>query len=112
MEQMKDYKIVHFSYDFSMEDINEAMSFQDEIIYYTREITEKKEFHIVNHKGGKFPLTPFVTQLFNFYSKDANASKFIGESKVKGNNNFSIIVNANDKLINQLKKDLNVLLKK
>lgn len=109
---MKEYKIVHFSNEFSMDDINEAMSYQDEIIYYTREITEKKEFHIVNHNNGKFPLTPFVTQLFNFYKKNEGISKFINETKIKGNDNFTIILNSNENLINQLKNDLNTLLKK
>jgi len=109
---MKDYKVVHFSEEFSMDDINEAMSFQDDIIYYTRNISEKKEFHIVNSKKGEFTLTPFVTQLFNFYQKNEKLSGLIGESKVKGNDTFAIIMDTNDNLINQLKKDLNILLKK
>ena len=109
---MKDYKVVHFSNEFSMEDINEAMSFQDEIIYYTRQITEKNEFHIVNHNKGEFTLTQFVTQLFNFYQNDKNLSPLVSESKVKGNDSFAIILNANDDLILQIKKDLNILLKK
>ena len=109
---MKDYKVVHFSDEFSMDDINEAMSNQDDIIYFTRQITEKNEFHIVNHKGGEFTLTQFVTQLFNFYKNDKNLSPLISESKVKGNDSFAIILNAGDNLIEQIKKDLNILLKK
>lgn len=109
---MKEYKVVHFSDEFTMDDISEAMSFQDEIIYFTREITEKKEFHIVNHKKGKFPLTPFVSQLFEFYTKDNSMKGITNETKIKGNDNFTIVLNANDKLIDQLKEDLNILLKK
>jgi len=109
---MKDYKVVHFSNDFSMEDISEAMSFQDDILYFTREITEKNEFHIVNHKNGEFTLTQFVTQLFNFYQNDKKLSPLVSESKVKGNDSFTIILNANENLISQIKKDLNILLKK
>ena len=109
---MKDYKVVHFSDEFTMDDINEAMSFQDDIIYFTRQITEKNEFHIVNHKNGEFTLTQFVTQLFNFYKNDKNLSPLVSESKVKGNDSFTIVLNANEKLITQIKKDLNILLKK
>jgi len=109
---MEDYKVVHFSEDFTMDDINEAMSFQDDILYFTREITEKNEFHIVNYKDGEFTLTQFVTQLFNFYKNDKNLSPIVSESKVKGNDKFAIIINSNEQLINQLKKDLNILLKK
>jgi len=109
---MKDYKVVHFSDEFSMEDISEAMSFQDDILYFTREITEKNEFHIVNHKNGEFTLTQFVTQLFNFYNTDKNLSSLVRESKVKGNDTFAIITNADENLIARIKKDLNILLKK
>lgn len=109
---MKEYKVVHFSDEFTMEDINEAMSFQDDILYFTRHITEKNEFHIVNYKDGEFTLTPFITQLFNFYKSYEKLSDLVSEAKVKGNDKFSIIINANDELINQIKKDLNSLLKK
>jgi len=109
---MKDYKIVHFSDDFTMEDINEAMEHQDEILYFTREIAEKNEFHIVNHKNGEFTVTQFVSQLFNFYQNDKNLSKIVSEAKVKGNDSFTVVINANEDLINQIKKDLNILLKR
>ena len=109
---MKDYKVVHFSDEFTMDDINEAMSFQYDILYFTRQITEKNEFHIVNHKNGEFTLTQFVTQLFSFYKNDKNLSPLVSESKVKGNDSFTIVLNANEKLIAQIKKDLNILLKK
>lgn len=109
---MKEYKVVHFSDDFSMDDINEAMLHQDDILYFTRHISEKNEFHIVNHKKGEFTLTPFITQLLNFYNSNKELSQFVRESKVKGNDSFTIILNVNDNLINQIKKDLNLLLKK
>jgi len=109
---MKDYKVVHFSDEFSMDDINEAMSFQDEIIYYTRYIIEKNEFHIVNHNGGEFTLTPFISQLFNFYSTNEKLSPFVTKTKVKGNDTFTIILNVNEELVNRIKDDLNTLLKK
>ena len=40
---MKDYKVVHFSEEFTMDDINEAMSSQDDILYFTRYVAEKNE---------------------------------------------------------------------
>ncbi len=109
---MEEYKVVHFSSDFSMDDINEAMSFQDDILYFTREISEKNEFHIVNYKDGEFTLTQLVTQLFNFYKNNEKLSPIVSESKVKGNDKFTIIVESNDDLITQIKKDLNILLKR
>ena len=109
---MKEYKIVHFSDEFTFEDINEAMSLQDDILYFTRLVPEKNELHIVNHKNGSFTLTPFITQVFNFYKQNEKLSHLVKEAKVKGNDNFAIVLNTNDELINQLKKDLNILLKK
>jgi len=109
---MKDYKVVHFSDEFTMDDINDAMSNQDDIIYFTRQLTEKNEFHIVNYKDGEFTITQFVSQLFNFYKNDKDLANIVSEAQVKGNDSFSIILNANDDLINQIKKDLNILLKK
>jgi hypothetical protein len=108
---MRENKIVHFSDDFTIEDINEAMSNQDDILYFSRHISEKNEFHIVNYKEGDFTITPFVSQLFNFY-KANKLEHLVSESKLKGNESFAIIMNASDELINQLKKDLNTLLKK
>jgi hypothetical protein len=106
-------KIVHFSDDFTINDINEAMSHQDDILYFSRLISEKNEFHIVNYKKGNFQLTPFISQLLNFYKKDEKISKILSESvKIKGNDAFTIIYNVNDELANQLKNDLNNLLKK
>jgi hypothetical protein len=109
---MKEYKVVHFSDDFTIDDINEAMVHQDDILYFTRHLSEKNEFHVVNYKDGEFTLTSFISQLFNFYKNDKSLSKIIGESKIKGNDSFTIIQNVNDNLINQIKKDLNILLKK
>jgi len=109
---MREYKVVHFSEDFSMEDINEAMSSQDEILYFTRYIQEKNEFHIVKHKNGDFKITSFITQLFGFYKKNKNTSSLLDETKVKGNDSFVIIQNVNEQLIERLKNDLNILLKK
>lgn len=109
---MKEYKVVHFSEDFTLDDINEAMSYQDDILYFTRYIPEKNEFHVVNHKNGEFTLTSFVTQLFSFYKNDKKLTNLVSEAKVKGNDSFTIILNTKQELVEQIKKDLNTLLKK
>lgn len=109
---MEEYKIVHFSNEFTMEDINEAMSLQDDIIYYTRQISEKNEFHIVNHNNGEFTVTAFITELFKFYTTDTSLGESMKGTKIKGNEKFSIIINTDEVLIERLKLDLNNLLKK
>ncbi|MFW5848006.1 MAG: hypothetical protein ACOCVF_03740 [bacterium] len=109
---MNKYKVVHFSDEFTIEDINNVMSSKEGVLYFTRYIPEKNEFHIVNHKKGEFTITPFVTQIFNFYNNNKNLSGLVKESKVKGNETFAIITNVRENLLTQLKKDLNTLLKK
>jgi hypothetical protein len=105
-------KVLHFSDGFSLDDINNVLSSKDGILYYTRQISEKNEFHIINHKDGTMTITPFITQLLNYYNTNKQTQTIIRESKVKGNEKFAIITNTNQVLIEQLKKDLNILLKK
>jgi len=109
---MGNNKVVHFSEEFSMNEINTVMKGRDEVIYYTRYIAEKNEFHIVRYKDSEIIITPFMTQLFNYYKNNEGLSNLISDSKIKGNDNFSIILNPSTELITQIKKDLNVLLKK
>lgn len=109
---MTNNKVLHFLDGFSMNEINDVLSTKPDTIYYTRYIQESNEFHVINNNNGKFEITPFITQLFDFYSKNEKLSGLIKESKVKGNKSFSIIMNTNEELINKLKNDLNVLLNK
>lgn len=104
-------KVVHFSEEFSLTEINSVMKSKDSVIYYTRYIAESNEFHIVRHKDGKVVITQFITQLFNYYKNNEGLSVLISEVKIKGNEKFSIIMNPSNELITQLKKDLNILLK-
>ena len=104
-------KVLHFLEGFSINEINYVLSKRDEIIYYTRYISETKEFHIVKHKDGNFVMTPFISQLFNFYKKNDTLCEKLSNVKVKGNDNFAIITNTDQELINQIKRDLNILLK-
>lgn len=104
-------KIIHFSDGFSSLEINDVLSKRTEVIYYTRVISDKKEFHIVNYRKGSFKITSLVTQLFDFYKKNENLSKLIENCKIKGNDNFTIIDNIDEELINIIKKDLNKLIK-
>lgn len=105
-------KVLHFSEGFSITEINDVLSTKPDVIYYTREISENNQFHVVNNKKGDFVITPFIIQLFEYYKKNDKLSTLIKESKVKGNDIFSIIINTNDELINQIKRDLNQMLNK
>lgn len=105
-------KVLHFLEGFSLNEINDVLSKRSEVIYYTRYIPENNEFHIIKHKDGNFVITPFISQLFDFYKKNDALCEKISNIKVKGNDNFSIITNIDQELLNQLKKDLNILLKK
>ena len=105
-------KVLHFSEGFTLDEVNEVLLTKPDVVYYTRYIPENNQLHIVNNNGGSFTLTSLVTQLFEFYKKDEQLSQLIKESKVKGNDSFSIIINTNEELNNQIKKDLNKLLKK
>ncbi len=105
-------KVLHFSEGFSLVEVNEVLLTKPNVIYYTRYIPENNELHIVNNKKGEYEITSFITQLFEYYKNNNGLSNLIKESKVKGNDSFSIIINTNEELINQLKKDLNKLLNK
>lgn len=105
-------KVLHFSEGFSLDEINNVLSNKQEVIYYTRYIPENNEFHIVNNKNGSFTITKFMTQLLEHYNKISELSNLITETKIKGNDKFAIIINTNEQLMNQIKKDLNLLLKK
>lgn len=105
-------KVLHFLEGFSLNEINDVLSKRDEVVYYTRYIPESNEFHIVKHKKGNFVITPFISQLFNFYKNNESLSEKLTNVKIKGNDNFAIITDSDQELINQIKKDLNVLFKK
>ena len=105
-------KVLHFLEGFSLDEVNNVLLTKPEVIYYTRYISETNEFLVVNNKRGDFTITPFITQLLEYYKKNNELSNLVKESKVKGNDSFSIILNVNEELINQIKKDLNQLLKK
>jgi hypothetical protein len=105
-------KVLHFLEGFSVNEINDVLSKKDDVVYYTRYIPEKNEFHIVKHRDGDFVMTPFVSQLFNFYKKNESSENLLSDVKIKGNDNFVIITSSNIELITRLKNDLNVLLKK
>lgn len=110
---MNNSKVVHFSDEFSCDEINKYLIECPDIYYYTRYIPEKNEFHIVkNNNKGNISITPLISQLFKFYENDTNYSKLLTETKVKGNENFAILINTNNNLNEKLKKDLNVLLKR
>lgn len=110
---MNNNKVVHFSDESNCNDINQFIKENNNVLYYTRIIPEKNEFHIVKTSDrGEIEITQLITQLFKFYEKDQSYSKLLTDTKVKGNDNFAIIVNSTKNLNEKLRKDLNILLKK
>lgn len=102
-------KIVHFSEESTLDDINDFLKNKNGILYFTRYIPNKKQFHIINHDNGEFEITPFITKLLDFYKK--RNIKF-DKINIKGNDTFAILMNVNNDMVNILKNDLNKLLKK
>ena len=103
--------IIHFlSEGVSLKDINTIMKNKNEQ-YYTVEFNDRKELHIVKYNEGYFKVNEMIIQLFEFYKK--NKINLDNNITIKGNNEFAIIYNvSNSNLINRIKNDLNVLLKK
>lgn len=109
---MAEHKVVHFNEDFTLKDIEEALSSRDDIAYFTRYLQEKGEFHIVKRAGGELNVTPFVSELFGFYKKVDGLPPLIESTRIKGNDTFAIIMSVKDEIIERLRQDLNILLKK
>jgi hypothetical protein len=79
-------------------------------MYFTKTISEKSEFHVVKHVESDFKLTIFLSQLLKYYEKNTEFKKHLERVKLKGNNDFVIVENADNILIDKLKNDLNKLL--
>jgi len=109
---MNNNKVLHFSGEFKMDDISSILNKNQDVIYYTRYIEDKKELHIVNHKKGEFNIMKLISELFNHYKKDEQLAILLSNIKMKGNMNFTIINNIDEEFANKLKNDLNNLLKK
>jgi hypothetical protein len=103
-------KILHFPKGFSINEINNYLTKKSNILYYSRELDDKKEFHIVkSNESAEIKVTELIVELLKFYESNNIPVENIN---VKGNNSFSIISNISPKFISKLKKDLNSLLKK
>lgn len=70
-------------------------------------IEKNNELHIVKYNENKgFKITEFVVELLNTYNNHPDIKRLITEVKVKGNDNFSIICNLNEKNTKFIKNDL------
>jgi hypothetical protein len=106
-------KILHFPEDFSLEEINKVLKNRSDILYYTRYIKENNQFHLVKHNNTAFfSMQVFESQLLNFYDSKSELKKIVNGAKIKGNDNFAIIENISNDLMEKLKNDFTKLLTK
>lgn len=110
---MEKPKVVHFSEDFTLENILDYLKDKNDILYYTRTLNDNKEFHIIKYnENAFFEIDKLQSGLFDFYKKNKTILPFLKKLKTRGNSNFIIIENINLDFINKLKNDLNNVLKK
>jgi hypothetical protein len=108
---MKTNKVLHFESGFSASEINTYLDGNVDTLYFTRNIDDKNELHVVKYsENAQFKLTGFVSQILKFYEKNTDFVKYLKDVKLKGNDNFVIIENTNPNLIEKLKNDFNTLL--
>lgn len=99
--------IMHFSGEFTDKQINDVLSKNDSVKYYTKNLPD--ELHIISN--GKIKITQLMIELFEYYNKDVQLKTLLTDIKIKGNDKFTIISNISDKLVTKIKCDLNKLLK-
>ncbi|MDY0270306.1 hypothetical protein [Trichloromonas sp.] len=106
-------RVVHFSDDFSIEEITNYLKDKSDILYYTRTLKEGKEFHLVKYNDSAFfEMHKLQSELFKFYNNNISLKPHLKGLKIKGNSNFSITENMNPIIVNKIKNDLNNILKK
>lgn len=111
MEKLNKATVLHFTQEFTMDDINSYMEGNNDVLYYTRTQTDKDEFHIIKStNGGSFDITGLGTQLLKHYESINGMNKLVNGVTIKGNGNFLIMNNVSEKLSDKLKTDLNNLL--
>lgn len=104
-------KVLHFPIDFTLKEIEKILEERNNILYFTRIV--KDELHLIKHnKDGFFSSQKLIESLFKHYEKNDNLKVLLSGVKIKGNDNFSIINNIPEKLIEKIKHDLNKLLLK
>ena len=70
-------------------------------------IEKNNELHIVKYNEDKgFKVNAFIVELFKTYTNHNDIKNLIADIKIKGNDNFSIIANLNEKNIQFVKNDL------
>ena len=104
-------KILHFPENFSLVEINKVLKNRNDILYYTRYIKENNQFHLIKHnKTAFFSMQSFESQLLKFYDSKVELKKIVNSAKIKGNDNFAIIENISNDLMEKLKSDFTKLL--
>lgn len=113
MVDSKEFKVIHFTQEFSHSEIVEYLKDKENILYYTRTLKEGKEFHVIkNNNNAFFKLNILESELLKQYEKIDEFKNFIKDVRIKGNINFAILENIHPKIILKMKNDLNNLLKK
>jgi len=106
-------KVIHFSEEFSLEEILNYLKDKNDILYYTRTLKEGKEFHLIKYNDKAFfEIHKLQSEVFKYYHNNESMKPHLKNIKIKGNSNFSITENLNSTIINKLKNDLNNILKK
>jgi len=106
-------KVLHFDQEFSIKEINNYLSLNNDILYFTRLLKEGKEFHIIKYnENAFFKINSLISNLFKYYDSKKETKFLIEGTKIKGNEKFIIIENINHNLSHRIKTDLNNLLKK
>jgi len=106
-------KVLHFPGDFTFEEIQKLLENRKDILYFTRLLNDGKEFHIIKHnQDGFFKLQTLESQLLKHYEQYAELKPLLKDIKIKGNDNFAIIANISNVLVEKMKGDFNKLLTK
>lgn len=106
-------RVLHFDQEFTIKEIVDYLSNNDNVFYYTRLLKEGNELHVVKYNDkAYFKINSLISQLFKFYDGNNKTKSLIEGARIKGNDKFIIIENMNVKLSDRLKVDLNRLLRK
>lgn len=111
--EKNEFKVVHFTEEFSMKEINDYLKDKKNILYYTRIKNGGNEFHVVkNNENAFFKISTLQSELLKRYEKIEQISNLVKGIKIKGNDKFAILENVNPNIVNIMKNDLNRLLLK
>ena len=111
--ETNEFKVLHFSQEFSLDEIINYLKDKKDILYFTRTLKENKEFHVIKHDDTAFfKLSILESELLKHYEKVNGLSNLVKGVTVKGNDKFAVVENVHPNIINRMKNDLNKLLLK